>query len=50
MKLGAFAYLQKPADIEMLSDTLKRANEKVQRAKDLRKKKDLSDQAVGPQE
>jgi two-component system, OmpR family, response regulator CpxR len=50
MKLGAFAYLQKPADIEVLSDTLKRANEKVQRAKDLRKKKDLSDQAAGPQE
>jgi two-component system, OmpR family, response regulator CpxR len=50
MKLGAFAYLQKPADIEVLSDTLKRANEKVQRAKDLRRKKDLSDQAAGPQE
>jgi len=50
MKLGAFAYLQKPADIEVLSDTLKRANEKVQRAKDLRKRKELSDQTVGPQE
>jgi CheY-like chemotaxis protein len=50
MKLGAFAYLQKPADIEILSDTLKRANEKVQRAKDLKKGKDCSAQAVGPQE
>ena len=25
MKLGAFAYLQKPVDIEILSDTLKKA-------------------------
>jgi len=50
MKLGAFAYLQKPADIEMLSDTLKRANEKVQHAKDLRKRKELSAQTIGPQE
>jgi CheY-like chemotaxis protein len=31
MKLGAFAYLQKPVDIEVLSDTLKRANEKIRR-------------------
>jgi len=29
MKLGAFAYLQKPVDIELLSETLKKANEKV---------------------
>ena len=33
MKLGAFAYLQKPVDIELLSDTLKRANEKVRARK-----------------
>jgi len=50
MKLGAFAYLQKPADIELLSDTLKRANEKVQHAKDLRKRKEPSAQTIGPQE
>jgi two-component system, OmpR family, response regulator CpxR len=37
MKLGAYAYLQKPVDIEVLSDTLKRANEKVQQAKERRK-------------
>lgn len=30
MKLGAFAYLQKPVNIDLLSDTLKRANEKMQ--------------------
>jgi two-component system response regulator CpxR len=29
MKLGAFAYLQKPVDIDVLSDTLKNANEKI---------------------
>lgn len=29
MKLGAFAYLQKPVDIDVLSETLKRANEKI---------------------
>jgi CheY-like chemotaxis protein len=29
MALGAFAYLQKPVNIEELSDTLKKANEKV---------------------
>jgi CheY-like chemotaxis protein len=33
MKLGAFAYLQKPVDIELLSETLKKANEKVRRKK-----------------
>jgi len=33
MKLGAFAYLQKPVDIEQLSETLKRANEKVRAKK-----------------
>jgi two-component system response regulator CpxR len=29
MGLGAFAYLQKPVDIEVLSETLKKANEKI---------------------
>ena len=33
MALGAFAYLQKPVDIDVLSDTLKRANEKIQARK-----------------
>jgi len=49
MKLGAFAYLQKPADIELLSETLKRANQKVQQAKDRRQKKDTSGGTIGPQ-
>ncbi len=31
MELGAFAYLQKPVDIDLLTDTLKRANEKIQK-------------------
>jgi len=29
LKLGAFAYLQKPVDIEVLTDALKKANEKM---------------------
>ncbi len=33
MELGAFAYLQKPVDIDVLSKTLKQANEKVQQKK-----------------
>ncbi|MDY6831232.1 MAG: response regulator [Thermodesulfobacteriota bacterium] len=33
MELGAFAYLQKPVDIDVLSDTLKQANEKVRQKK-----------------
>jgi len=49
MNLGAFAYLQKPVDIEILSETLKQANQKVQHAKDRRKRKDLSARAIGPQ-
>jgi len=51
MNLGAFAYLQKPVDIEVLSETLKQANQKVQHAKDRRKRKDLdlSARAIGPQ-
>lgn len=30
MRLGAFAYLQKPVDVEELSATIQRANEKIQ--------------------
>ena len=33
MELGAFAYLHKPVDIDLLSKTLKAANEKVQQQK-----------------
>lgn len=33
MELGAFAYLHKPVDIDVLSDTLKKANEKVHQKK-----------------
>ncbi|MBU4318035.1 MAG: response regulator [Proteobacteria bacterium] len=33
MRLGAFAYLQKPIDIELLSETLKKANEKIKQKK-----------------
>lgn len=33
MELGAFAYLHKPVDIDVLSKTLKAANEKVQQLK-----------------
>jgi len=33
MELGAFAYLQKPVDIEVLSQTLKQANEKIKKNK-----------------
>jgi two-component system response regulator CpxR len=29
MQLGAFAYMQKPVDIDILSETMKRANEKI---------------------
>ena len=29
MKLGAFAYLHKPVDIDILSKTLRQANEKI---------------------
>jgi two-component system response regulator CpxR len=38
MKLGAFAYLQKPVDIDLLSETLKKANEKIRQNKGLGKK------------
>ncbi|MEE4266096.1 MAG: response regulator [Desulfobacteraceae bacterium] len=33
MELGAFAYLQKPLDINVLSETIQRANEKIRRKK-----------------
>ena len=33
MELGAFAYFQKPVDIELLSETLKQANDKIQQKK-----------------
>jgi len=33
MQLGAFAYLQKPLDINELSEIIKKANEKIQRKK-----------------
>jgi two-component system response regulator CpxR len=39
LNLGAFAYLQKPVDIDLLSRTLKEANEKMQQ-----------DRKAGPQE
>jgi two-component system, OmpR family, response regulator CpxR len=31
MAIGRFAYLEKPVDIDVLSDTLKRANEKMRK-------------------
>ena len=33
MALGAFAYLTKPIDIDLLSNTLKKANEKIHQKK-----------------
>jgi CheY-like chemotaxis protein len=33
MELGAFAYLRKPIDIDILSETLKKANEKIKQKK-----------------
>ena len=33
MKLGAFAYLQKPLDIDVLSETIREANEKIRKKK-----------------
>ena len=33
MKLGAFAYLQKPLDINVLSETIQKANEKIRQTK-----------------
>ncbi len=37
MKLGAFAYLEKPVDVNVLSDTIKRANEKIKQQKEDKK-------------
>jgi CheY-like chemotaxis protein len=31
MELGAFAYLEKPVDVDVLSETIKKANEKIKR-------------------
>ena len=40
MALGAFAYLQKPVDIDLLGATLKKANEKIQKKKaDMKERK-----------
>ena len=33
MELGAFAYLHKPVDIDVLSETLKAANDKIRDSK-----------------
>jgi len=33
MELGAFAYLQKPLDINVLSETIQKANEKIRQQK-----------------
>jgi DNA-binding NtrC family response regulator len=33
MELGAFAYLQKPLDINVLSETIQKANEKIREKK-----------------
>jgi len=33
MELGAFAYLQKPLDINVLSETIQQANEKIRKKK-----------------
>jgi CheY-like chemotaxis protein len=34
MKLGAFAYLEKPVDVNVLSDTIKKANEKIRQGRE----------------
>jgi two-component system response regulator CpxR len=33
MNLGAFAYLEKPVDVNVLSDTIKKANEKIKQSR-----------------
>jgi two-component system response regulator CpxR len=33
MKLGAFAYLEKPVDVSVLSETIKKANEKIKQSR-----------------
>jgi len=42
MNLGAFAYLQKPVDIDLLSETLKKANAKIQEKKTMMNLKKLN--------
>ena len=37
MNLGAFAYLHKPVDIELLSENLKKAHEKIRQKKEAQK-------------
>ncbi|MFZ1985618.1 MAG: response regulator [Desulfatitalea sp.] len=37
VRLGAFAYLQKPVDVEELSATIRRANEKIKQKNELRR-------------
>jgi DNA-binding NtrC family response regulator len=37
MDLGAFAYLHKPVKIDFLSETLKKAKEKMEKARELKK-------------
>lgn len=39
LKLGAFAYLQKPVDIDVLSDTLKKANAAIKKNSTVKTKK-----------
>ena len=34
MELGAFAYLEKPVDVSVLSDTIKKANEKIAQSRE----------------
>ena len=38
MELGAYAYLQKPVNIDVLSETLKKANEKIRLKKEAKEK------------
>jgi two-component system, OmpR family, response regulator CpxR len=33
MSLGAFAYLEKPVDVNVLSETIKKANEKIKQSR-----------------
>jgi DNA-binding NtrC family response regulator len=34
MQLGAFAYLEKPVDVNVLSETIKKANEKIKQSRE----------------
>ncbi len=44
MELGAFAYLRKPADIDQLADTMKKAYEKINRRKRLAQENEASEE------